>query len=43
MSAEREAVKSSEMPNVGPRLISKPMTKERQSKLKPKLASSASA
>jgi hypothetical protein len=31
MAAKRKAVKSSEMPQVGPRLVSTPMTKGRQS------------
>jgi integrase len=42
MAAKRKAVKSLEMPKVGPRLVSKPMTNERQSKRKTKLAKSVS-
>jgi integrase len=37
MAAKREAVKSLELPKVGPRLVSAPMSKERQSKVKAKL------
>ena len=37
MAAKREAVKSLELPALGPRLISSPMSKERQSKAKVKL------
>jgi hypothetical protein len=41
MAAKRAAVKTSEMPKVGPRLVSStPMTNERQSKRKPQSATS---
>jgi hypothetical protein len=43
MVAKRKAVKSLEMPKVGPRLVSKPMTNGRQSKRQPKLAKPATA
>jgi hypothetical protein len=43
MSARRKAVQSLKMPKVGPRLVSKPMTNERQNKLEAKLAKAVSA
>ena len=36
MAAKREAVKSLELPKVGPRLVSTPMSKGRQSKARMK-------
>ena len=43
MAAKRDAVKSLELPALGPRLVSPPMSKERQSKVKAKPAKAATA
>jgi integrase len=43
MAAKRQAVKSLELPALGPRLVSNPMSKGRQSKLKAKLSKAAIA
>ena len=43
MAAKRDAVKSLELPALGPRLVSPPMSKERQSKVKAKPPKTATA